>query len=76
MNPNLQDLEGKTALHYAVINGARIDIIDSLINTFGKKLDKEIIDLDGKKAIQYTHNKEVIDRLNMEISEDEGELEK
>jgi ankyrin repeat protein len=43
---NAQDLEGKTAVHYAIINN-RSDILEKLIDTFGNELNMNIKDKSG-----------------------------
>jgi ankyrin repeat protein len=59
---NKQDSDGQTVLHYSCSN-EQIDIVKYLIQT--KKVNKDIKDNEGSKAIETTENKEIIQILNL-----------
>lgn len=57
---NLQDVDGQTCLHYAVSCG-HLDIVRFLLGT--NRIDKEICDGEGLKAVDSTENEEIVKLL-------------
>lgn len=62
LNPNFQDADGATALHYAV-NSQRIDTIQRLKSYFGLNLNLNIKDNLGNKPQDYTQDQKVKEEL-------------